>query len=78
MLEAFAKTAADPGLPPVGVVIFVGQREFDGTDADDALAHARDLIWAISATVRAVVGGWHGKSPRLWLVTRNGLVVHER
>ena len=40
-----------------------------------ALAHARELIWAISATVRALVGGWHGKSPRLWLVTRNGLVV---
>ena len=40
-----------------------------------ALARARELIWAISATVRAVVGGWHGKSPRLWLVTRNGLAV---
>ncbi len=76
VLEAFAKTAADPGLPPAGVVIFVGQREFDGTDADDGLAHARDAIWAISAAVRAVVGGWHGKSPRMWLVTRNGLVVH--
>ncbi len=33
------------------------------------------LIAAISATVRAAVGGWHGKPPRLWLVTRNGLVV---
>ena len=76
VLEAFAKTAADPGLPPVGVVIFVGHREFDGIDADDGLAHARDRIWAISAAVRAVVGGWHGKSPRMWLVTRNGLVVH--
>ena len=42
VLEAFAKTAADPELPPVGVVIFVGQRSFDGTDADDALgARAR-------------------------------------
>ena len=75
VLEAFAKTAADPELPPVGVIVFVGQRSFDGTDADGALAHARDLIWAISATARAVVGGWDGKSPRLWLVTRNGLVV---
>ena len=27
--------------------------------------------------MRAVVGGWHGKSPRLWLVTRNGLSVHD-
>ena len=28
-------------------------------------------------TVRALVGGWHGKSPRLWLVTRNGLAVND-
>ena len=49
---------------------------FDDTDAHDGLANARDDIWAISAAVRAVVGGWHGKSPRMWLVTRNGLVVH--
>jgi phthiocerol/phenolphthiocerol synthesis type-I polyketide synthase D len=75
VLEAFAKTAAEPELPPVGVIVFVGERSFDGTDADGALARARELIWAISATARAVVGGWHGKSPRLWLVTRNGLVV---
>ena len=75
MLEAFAKTAADPELPPAGVIVFVGQRFFDGTDADGALAHAYELIWAISATARAVVGGSDGKSPRLWLVTRNGLVV---
>ena len=75
VLETFAKTAADPDLPPIGVIVFVGQRPFDGTDADGALARARDLIAAISATVRAVVGGWHGKPPRLWLVTRNGLVV---
>ena len=77
VLEAFTKTAADPELPPIGVIIFVGQRSFDGTDSDGALARARDLIWAIAATTRAVVGGWHGKSPRLWLVTRNGLVVHD-
>jgi phthiocerol/phenolphthiocerol synthesis type-I polyketide synthase D len=75
VLETFAKTAADAELPPIGVIVFVGQRPFDGTDGDGALARARDLIAAISATVRAVVGGWHGKPPRLWLVTRNGLVV---
>ena len=75
VLEAFAKTASDPEFPPVGVVIFVGQRSFDATDADDALGRARELVWAISATLRALVGGWHGKSPRLWLVTRGGLVV---
>jgi phthiocerol/phenolphthiocerol synthesis type-I polyketide synthase D len=75
VLETFAKTAADAELPPIGVIVFIGQRPFDGTDGDGALARARDLIAAISATVRAVVGGWHGKPPRLWLVTRNGLVV---
>jgi phthiocerol/phenolphthiocerol synthesis type-I polyketide synthase D len=75
VLEAFAQTAADAELPPLGVIVFLGQCPFDGTDADGALARARDLIAAISATVRAVVGGWHGKTPRLWLVTRNGLVV---
>ncbi len=75
VLEAFAQTAADAELPPVGVIVFVGQRAFDGTDADGALARARDLIAGISATVRAVVGGWQGKPLRLWVVTRNGLVV---
>ncbi len=41
VLEAFAKAAADPDLPPVGVVVFVGQRAFDGTDSDGALAVPR-------------------------------------
>ena len=45
-------------------------------DSDEALTRGRELAWAISATVRAMVGGWHGKSPRLWLVTRNGLAVN--
>ncbi|MGE5695635.1 MAG: SDR family oxidoreductase [Candidatus Sericytochromatia bacterium] len=75
VLEAFAKTVAEPELPPVGVIVFVGQRLFEGSDADGALARARELIWAISATARAVVGSCDGKCPRLWLVTRNGLVV---
>jgi phthiocerol/phenolphthiocerol synthesis type-I polyketide synthase D len=76
VLEAFAKTAADPELPPVGVVVFAGQSSFDGADCDGAPARARDLVWAISATVRALIGGWHGKSPRLWLVARDGLAVN--
>jgi phthiocerol/phenolphthiocerol synthesis type-I polyketide synthase D len=75
VLEAIAKTAAEPELPPVGVIVFVGQRVFDGTDDGGALARARELIWSVSATVRAVDKGRDGKSPRLWLVTRNGLVV---
>jgi len=77
VLEAFTQAAEQPDLPPVGVVAFVGQRLFDGTDAGGALARARDSIWEVSATTRAVVGGWHGESPRLWLITRDGLVVHD-
>jgi phthiocerol/phenolphthiocerol synthesis type-I polyketide synthase D len=76
VLEAFAKTAGDPELPPAGVIVFAGQHAFEGTDADAAPARGRDLVWAISATVRVLVGGWHGKAPRLWLVTRNGLVAN--
>jgi phthiocerol/phenolphthiocerol synthesis type-I polyketide synthase D len=76
VLQAVAKAAADPKFPPVGIIVFVGKRSFDGTDPDGALRGARELIWTISATARAAVDGWHGKSPRLWLVTRNGLSVH--
>jgi phthiocerol/phenolphthiocerol synthesis type-I polyketide synthase D len=76
VLEAFAKTAAHPELPPVGVIVFAGQHCFDSADSEGAPARGRDLAWAISATVRAVVGGWHGKAPRLWLVSRSGLAVH--
>ncbi|PEG37907.1 polyketide synthase [Mycolicibacterium agri] len=77
VLDAFAKTAADPDLPPVGVVIFVGQPGIDGMAPDDEPTRARDVIWAVSAAVRAIVSGWHGKSPRMWLVSRNGLLVHD-
>jgi phthiocerol/phenolphthiocerol synthesis type-I polyketide synthase D len=77
VLEAFAKTAADPELPPAGVIVFAGRNSFSGADSDDSPERARDLVWAISATVRAIVGGWHGKAPRLWLVARNGLALNE-
>jgi phthiocerol/phenolphthiocerol synthesis type-I polyketide synthase D len=73
--EALAKAAADPRLPPVGVVVFAGTRSFEGTDSDGALLRARELIWSISGAARAAVDGRHGKSPRLWVVTRNGLAV---
>ena len=75
VLEAFASATADPELPPAGVIVFIGAREFDGNDADGEQAHARDLIWSVASTVRAITGGWHGKAPRLWLVSRDGLVV---
>ncbi|MBV8860947.1 MAG: SDR family NAD(P)-dependent oxidoreductase, partial [Mycobacterium sp.] len=76
VLEAVARTAANPELPPVGVIVFVGNISFDGTDSDCAVRRAHDLVWSISVAARAVVDGWKGRSPRLWVVTRNGLAVH--
>jgi phthiocerol/phenolphthiocerol synthesis type-I polyketide synthase D len=71
---AFAETGADAERPPAGVVVFIGAGE---TDLGEAVTRARDSIWSICSTVRAVVGGWHGRSPRLWLITRQGLVVDD-
>ena len=76
VLAAFASTADDPALPPAGVIVFAGSRSFDGTAAGDALTRGRELAWSIAATVRAVIGGWHGKPPKLWVVSRNGLAVN--
>ncbi|WP_407686788.1 type I polyketide synthase [Mycobacterium sp. HUMS_1102779] len=73
--EAFAKTAADPDLPPRGVVVFLGRRPGDGLDTDAALRRGEDLVAAVAGAVRAIVGGWHGALPRLWLVSRDGLAV---
>jgi phthiocerol/phenolphthiocerol synthesis type-I polyketide synthase D len=69
---AFADTGADAERPPAGVVIFLGG---GATCPGDAVDRARDSVWLIASTVRAVLAGWHGRSPRLWLVTRKGLVV---
>lgn len=74
--SAFAEAASNPELPPTGVIALVGQRPFATGDAESALAHARDTVWAISAAVRTITGGWHGTPPRLWLVGRGGLVVN--
>ncbi len=74
MLAAFAETAGDPEHPPVGLVVFVGGAS---TGLDDGLLRARDSVWSISTVVRAVVGTWHGRSPRLWLVTGGGLSVRD-
>ncbi|KMO83138.1 polyketide synthase [Mycolicibacterium chubuense] len=73
--EAFATATADPDLPPAGVIVFGDFGSGDAADAAAGLAHARDVIWGVAGTVRAIVGSWHGKAPRLWLVTRGGLVV---
>jgi len=74
--EAFAKTAGDVQFPPVGIVVLLAKRPFDGAETDAALSRAQDLIVQISAAAHAAVDGWKGKSPRLWLVTRDGLSVH--
>lgn len=74
LLAAFADTAGDPEYPPVGVVIFDSGAS---TKLDEGLLVARDSVWSISTVIRAVVGGWHGQPPRLWMVTGGGLSVHD-
>jgi phthiocerol/phenolphthiocerol synthesis type-I polyketide synthase D len=75
VMAAFAQVAGDPLHPPVGVIVFADRRPFDGDGSGDAATRGRDLAWNVAATVRAIVGGWHGTSPRLWLVARNGLTA---
>ena len=72
VLAAFAETCADADRPPLGVVLFVGG---GSPDLSQAVTHAKDSIWSVASTVRAVVGGWHDRPPRLWLVTQRGLVA---
>ena len=74
ILAAFAETAGDPERPPVGVVIFVGANP---SVTNSGIAQARESVWAVSTVVRAIIGGWHGPSLRLWLVTRGGLALHD-
>jgi phthiocerol/phenolphthiocerol synthesis type-I polyketide synthase D len=75
VLAAFAEAAADPDRPPIGVVVFIHHDPLQGADPDAALERARNSLWSVSAAVRAVLGGWHGRAPRLWLLTRRGLAV---
>ncbi|SPM37843.1 phenolpthiocerol synthesis type-I polyketide synthase PpsD [Mycobacterium numidiamassiliense] len=72
MLAALDEATGDPEHPPVGVVVFV-TADPDVTDA--GIVRARESVWAVSTVVRAIIGGWHGQSPRLWLVSRGGLAV---
>jgi phthiocerol/phenolphthiocerol synthesis type-I polyketide synthase D len=74
MLAAFGETAGDPEHPPTGVVIFLPDCS---TGPDGGVTQARDLVWSISTVLRAVVGGWHGRSLRLWLVSGGGLTVDD-
>ena len=71
---AFADFAGDPAMPPAGVVFLAADRAY-GDDLEAGLDHARELIWSLAAVARTITGGWHGKSPRLWLVSRGGLAV---
>jgi phthiocerol/phenolphthiocerol synthesis type-I polyketide synthase D len=75
--EAFAAIGGDSQFPPVGIVVLLAKRPFEGADIDAALSRSQDLIVQISAAAHAAVDGWKGKSPRLWLVTRDGLSVRD-
>ncbi len=77
IVAAFAEAGADPDRPPAGVVILIGGDSAVGIDLDTAFETGRASIWSISAAIRAVVGGWHGRPPRVWFVTRRGLVVND-
>jgi phthiocerol/phenolphthiocerol synthesis type-I polyketide synthase D len=77
VLEAFSQAAGDAELPPVGVVVFAGRQSFDGSESGDAAGRGRDLTWGVASTVRTILTGWHGKPPRLWVVSRDGLTVKD-
>ncbi len=53
MRAAFAETGADAQRPPAGVVLFVGTGP---TDLTEAVTRARDSVWSVASTVRAIVG----------------------
>ncbi|WP_343572004.1 SDR family NAD(P)-dependent oxidoreductase [Mycobacterium sp.] len=75
--EAVAGTAAEQ---PVGIVVLLANPPFNGDDieaTDAALKRAHDLVVDISAAAHAAVDGRQGAPPRLWLVTRGGLSVHD-
>src|SRR6202000_139530 len=77
VLEAFSQAAGNAELPPVGVVVFAGRQTFDGSESGDAPGRGRDLTWGVASTVRTILTGWHGKPPRLWVVSRDGLAVND-
>src|SRR6202012_1731718 len=77
VLEAFSQAAGNAELPPVGVVVFAGRQTFDGSESGDAPGRGRDLTWGVGSPVRTIVTGWHGKPPRLWVVSRDGLAVND-
>ncbi|MBV8349376.1 MAG: hypothetical protein JOZ49_18195, partial [Mycolicibacterium sp.] len=70
VLAAFEATRADADRPPAGVVVFLGASP---SGPGEGVTCAMDAVWSIATTVRAIVGGWQGRAPRLWLVTRQGL-----
>jgi phthiocerol/phenolphthiocerol synthesis type-I polyketide synthase D len=72
VLAAFDEATGDPEHPPVGVVVFAGANP-DVTDG--GVTRARESMWAVSTVIRTIIGGWHGRSPRLWLVSSGGLAV---
>ncbi len=75
--DAVAKAAADPDLPPAGMVVLVGSGGFDAADPDNTLRRSRERIVALSQAARAAAAGWRGNAARLWLITRDGLAVRD-
>ncbi len=71
--QALRRNGADAELSPAGIIVFVGRRSFDHNDGDGAIRRAQQLIWSIWVAAHAAVDSRQPKSPRLWLVTRNGL-----
>jgi phthiocerol/phenolphthiocerol synthesis type-I polyketide synthase D len=72
MLAALDEATGDPAHPPVGVVVFAAANPHLTSGGID---QARESVWAISTVIRAIIGGWHGQAPRLWLVSRGGLAL---
>ncbi|WP_415848830.1 beta-ketoacyl reductase, partial [Tsukamurella ocularis] len=76
LADAVARCAEDPEHPPTDVVLLLEGAPSEtgtGTGAEEAEA----LVWRVATAVRAVTSGWHGRAPRLWLITRDGLVVRD-
>lgn len=74
-LQQFAEAAADPALPPRGVVVLIDAADPVDATSVAALERTQRTVWSITTALRAVVRGWHGRPPRLWLVTTGGLVT---
>ncbi|GGM45990.1 hypothetical protein GCM10012275_16220 [Longimycelium tulufanense] len=72
---ALAETGADRERPPAGIVLVADDIPATTEDPSRGLATAEALVLGLASAVRAVVSGWHGRPPRLWLVSRGAAAV---